>query len=247
MGVLLQGTTNTGAAAAAGGKLKTAAAAAAVAGGALAGRAGAGSIGTLTTAGGSVARIAGAAAAAAAATSGGVEVGGGGGQEGGVRRSEGGFRPEEMEAFEQRLKDGGEPEELLVKTARGVCVCARAFRERGRAGRVLSPRVLDRSRKWLYDGKDSGFGGEICSGVSSMPAALYVSARTFVCVCFFRAFTGRFLVDAFCVILDTVVASLALHRVAAVLEPEFRSCQEGNEESKKRRTRGRAVYRRFWR
>ena len=53
---------------------------------------------------------------------GGVDVGGGR-EGGGVRKSEGGFRPSELEAFERRLKEGGEPEELLAKTARGVCMC----------------------------------------------------------------------------------------------------------------------------
>lgn len=49
---------------------------------------------------------------------GGVEVGGGG-QE--VRWSRGGFDAAELEAFELRLKQGGEPDELLARTAQGWC------------------------------------------------------------------------------------------------------------------------------
>ncbi|CAM9632897.1 unnamed protein product, partial [Ectocarpus sp. 13 AM-2016] len=88
-----------------------AAAAAGGGGGALIGQAGSGNTG-------------GAGVAAAPWGVGGVEVGGGGGGGGDlgggvvVRRSEGGFGPEEVALFEKRLKDGGEPEELLVKTAR---------------------------------------------------------------------------------------------------------------------------------
>lgn len=48
---------------------------------------------------------------------GGLDVGGGGGAEG--RKSEGGFDAVELEMFERRLKEGGELEELLGKTAKG--------------------------------------------------------------------------------------------------------------------------------
>lgn len=48
---------------------------------------------------------------------GGLDVGGGRGAEG--RKSEGGFGTMELEIFERRLKEGGELEELLGKTAKG--------------------------------------------------------------------------------------------------------------------------------
>lgn len=101
--------------------VNAAAAAAGGGGGSLIGQAGSGNAGGAGV------------AAAAPGGLGGVEVGGGGGGGGGlgdgvaIRRSEGGFGPEEVALFERRLKDGGEPEELLVKTARGVYLCAFLF------------------------------------------------------------------------------------------------------------------------
>lgn len=48
---------------------------------------------------------------------GGVDVGGG--REGASRRSGGGFGASELEDFERRLKEGGKPEALLARTAKG--------------------------------------------------------------------------------------------------------------------------------